>query len=170
MDAVRASASIPYFFEPVSLTGPHGTSTLVDGGTGVELPDLDVRPGGRPAAALADDRRPAELAREVPAVEAEPVQGTVQLGAALVETAIEACQAEHVLDPCNVARTVAVDTTVVSAVDFDIDAAQRDRLIEAGRSTAASASSRTWDYPTWLSDCRSSAAPSGQSSGRSSSA
>ncbi|MBA2463718.1 MAG: patatin-like phospholipase family protein, partial [Nocardioidaceae bacterium] len=31
-DAVRASSSIPYFFEPVSLRGPRGTSTLVDGG------------------------------------------------------------------------------------------------------------------------------------------
>jgi hypothetical protein len=54
-------------------------------------------------------------------------QGPVELGAASVEAAIEGCQAEHVLAPCNVSRTVAVDTSPVSAVDFDIDDATRDR-------------------------------------------
>lgn len=169
VDAVRASASIPYFFEPVSLTGPAGTSTLVDGALVSNYPiSMFDREDGLPPRWPTIGVRLSSLER-VPDVEAAPVRGPIQLGAALVETAIEACQADHVMDPCNVARTVAVNTTEVSAVDFDIDAAQRDRLIEVGRSTAERFLAE-WDYPTWLSDCRSSAPPAGQSSGRSSSA
>ena len=50
VDAVRASASIPYFFEPVSLSGPRGTSTLVDGGLVSNYPiSMFDRTDGRPA-------------------------------------------------------------------------------------------------------------------------
>jgi NTE family protein len=111
---------------------------------------------------------------ETPAQEEapRPVKGPVELGAALVETAIEGCQAEHVMDPCNVARTVAVDTSPVGATDFDIDDAARERLIAAGRSTAR-AFLAGWDYQAWLASCRpaTGAGPVGrpQSGGRSSS-
>ncbi|MGH3444868.1 MAG: patatin-like phospholipase family protein, partial [Nocardioidaceae bacterium] len=47
-DAVRASGSIPYFFEPVTLTGAAGTSTLVDGGLISNYPiDIFDRPEPR---------------------------------------------------------------------------------------------------------------------------
>lgn len=154
VDAVRASASIPYFFEPVSLSGPRGTSTLVDGALVSNYPismfdRQDRLPARWPTIGIrlsslepADQERPS------------PVRGPVQLGGALVESAIEGCQAEHVLDPCNVARSIVVDTSEVKAVDFDIDAARRERLIEAGRS-AAQQFLVGWDYPAWLSRCRS---------------
>jgi NTE family protein len=152
VDAVRASASIPYFFEPVRLSGPHGTSTLVDGALVANYPismfdRLDGRPARWPTIGIrlgSVEPEPTEL---------EPVRGPVALGGALVETAIEACQSEHVLDPCNVARTVAVDTSSVSATDFGIDAKQRDWLIEQGRSAAESFLA-TWDYPAWSTRCR----------------
>lgn len=153
VDAVRASASIPYFFEPVSLTGPHGTSTLVDGALVSNFPIamFDREDGVAPRwptigiRLSSPDASPPEGVR--------PVRGPVQLGAALVETAIEACQAEHVLDECNVARSVAVDTSQVSAVDFDLDAGRRDRLIDEGRHAATRFLAR-WDFPSWLSRCR----------------
>jgi NTE family protein len=153
VDAVRASASIPFFFEPVSLSGPHGTSTLVDGALVSNYPIAmfdreDGLPSRWPTIGVrltSPDVSPPEVV--------QPVTGPIDLGAALVETAIEGCQAEHVLDPCNVARSVMVDTSPVSAVDFDIDAAERDRLIEAGRSTAE-AFLADWDYSAWLSRCR----------------
>ena len=152
VDAVRASASIPYFFEPVTLTGPRGSSTLVDGAIVSNYPiSMFDRSDGEPARwptigirlSSPDVVRPEE---------AERVKGPVELGAALVEAAIEGCQAEHVLDPCNVSRTVAVDTSPVSAVDFGIDDATRDRLIDEGRSTAARFLAG-WDYEHWLSRC-----------------
>ena len=101
---------------------------------------------------------------------AERVRGPVELGAALIETAIEGCQAEHVTTPCNVARTVAVDTADVGATDFNITPAQRDRLIARGH-TAAAAFLAGWDYDAWLARCAPVPATGrGQSSGRSSSA
>jgi NTE family protein len=152
--AVRASASIPYFFEPVLLAGHRGTSTLVDGGllsnypigafdrldeapprwptVGVRLDALGIGAGPRPA----------------------PVRGPLAMGVALVQTAIEACQAEHVLAPCNVARSVYVDTPGVGAVDFDLDTGDQQRLLDAG-GTAARAFLERWDFAQWLEGCRS---------------
>lgn len=154
VDAVRASASIPYFFEPVELVGARGTSTLVDGGLLSNYPigtfdRLDeVRPrwptlGIRLDALGIGDERPPRR-----------VRGPVRTGIALVETAIEACQAEHVLAPCNVTRSVHVDTAGVSAVDFDLDAEAREGLLRAG-AEGVRRFLRAWDFEAWLDACRS---------------
>ena len=152
-DAVRASASIPYFFEPVQLKGPRGTSTLVDGGLVSNYPigvfdRLDEHPPRWPtigvrldALGLGDTGR------------LEPVQGPVAMGLALIETSIEACQAEHVLDPCNIARSVYVDTGGVGAIDFRLSEAQQEQLLAAG-SEAAERFLAGWDYAEWLATCR----------------
>ena len=152
-DAVRASASIPYFFEPVTLKGKAGRSTLVDGGLLSNYPisafdRLDEQPPrwatiGIRLDALGIGGRAA----------AEPVRGVVRMGIALVETAIEANQAEHVLDPCNIARSVYVDTRDVGAVDFSISEDEQRLLIERGHEAAAEFLA-TWDYAAWLKQCR----------------
>lgn len=152
-DAVRASASIPYFFEPVLLAGTRGTSTLVDGGLLSNYPigtfdRLDEVPPRWPTIGVRLDA----LVSGEPA-RVRPVRGPVSTGIALVETAIEACQAEHVLDPCNVSRSVYVDTAGVSAVDFDLDEAERGRLLQAGRE-ATRAFLDDWDFGRWLATCR----------------
>lgn len=166
VDAVRASASIPYFFEPVALHGPHGTSTLVDGGLVSNYPiSMFDRQDDRPARWPTLGIRLSSLDPTAEQEHPQPVKGPIELGAALVETAIEGCQAEHVLKPCNVARSVEVDTSPVSAVDFGIDAAERERLIRVGRVTAERFL-LTWDYQAWLAAC----GPQPESSGRSSSA
>jgi NTE family protein len=151
--AVRASASIPYFFEPVLLAGRRGTSTLVDGGLLSNYPigvfdRLDEVPPRWPtlgirldALGIGSEPRPT------------PVRGPLAMGVALVQTAIEACQAEHVLHPCNVARSVYVDTAGVEAIDFDLDPDEQERLLVAGL-TAARAFLERWDFATWLGDCR----------------
>jgi NTE family protein len=165
VDAVRASTSIPFFFEPVTLTGPHGTSTLVDGGLVSNYPiSMFDRTDGKPSRWPTIGVRIDALGRDVPEGEAARVRGPVDLGVAVVETAIEGCQADHVLEPCNVDRSVAVDTSPVGALDFDITPAQRKSLDRAGRAASASFLA-TWDYQTWLTTCR----PTPQS-GRSSSA
>ncbi len=154
VDAVRASASIPFFFEPVTLTGPRGTSTLVDGGLVSNFPiSMFDRTDGERARWPTIGVRLDAFGSDVPEGEAEKVAGPVALGVAVVQTAIEGCQAEHVLEPCNLKRSVSVDTAPVGTLDFDITPAQRRALQRSGRS-AATSFLRTWDYEVWLSECR----------------
>ena len=153
VDAVRASASIPYFFEPVELRGRRGTSTLVDGGLLSNYPigafdRLDEERPRWPTLGVRLDTLGIDQVRPP-----RPVKGPVRTGIALVETAIEACQAEHVLDPCNVARSVYVDTAGVSAIDFDLDATQQEALLEAGHAAARDFLD-SWDFEAWSADCR----------------
>ncbi|HET7387266.1 MAG TPA: patatin-like phospholipase family protein [Nocardioidaceae bacterium] len=153
-DAVRASASIPYFFEPVTLSGVAGTSTLVDGGLVSNYPiDIFDRPDRReprwPTIGVHLDA----LGIGDPAGPVSPVDGPVRMGVALIETALEAGQAEHVLDPCNLARSINVDTGTISGTDFDLSAAQRDALLAAG-ADAADAFLSTWDFDRWRARCR----------------
>lgn len=152
-DAVRASASVPYLFEPVQLRGRAGTSTLVDGGLLSNYPiavfdRLDEVPPRWPTIGV----RLNALGIEEPS-RVQPVQHPVEMGIALVETSIEACQAEHVLDPCNIARSIYVDTSDVPSFDFSITRAEQERLIGRGRAAAEQFLS-TWDFESWLRRCR----------------
>ncbi|HET6626147.1 MAG TPA: patatin-like phospholipase family protein [Nocardioidaceae bacterium] len=153
VDAVRASASIPYFFEPVELEGARGTSTLVDGGLLSNYPigifdRMDENPPRWATIGIRLDALGIGTAAEV-----RPVHGPVAMGVALIETSIEACQAEHVLDPCNIARSVYVDTGMVGAIDFHLSDEQQDQLLVAGRE-AGERFLAGWDYPKWLATCR----------------
>ena len=152
-DAVRASASIPYFFEPVTLQGKVGRSTLVDGGllSNYPISAFDRRDEAPPRWATIGIRLDAlGIGAEPPP---EPVGNAASLGIALVETAIEANQAEHVLDPCNIARSVYVDTRHVGAVDFSLGEAEQRLLIERGHEAAAQFLA-SWDYTAWVKRCR----------------
>lgn len=152
-DAVRASASVPYLFEPVQLRGRAGTSTLVDGGLLSNYPiavfdRFDEVPPRWPTIGV----RLNALGIDEPA-HVSPVRHPVEMGVALVETSIEACQAEHVLDPCNIARSIYVDTTDVPSFDFSITRAQQEMLLARGRA-AADQFLQTWDFQAWLAECR----------------
>jgi NTE family protein len=153
-DAVRASASIPFFFEPVRLAGPVGTSTLVDGGLLSNYPiDIfdrldEAAPRWPTMGVRLDALGLGHGPRRV-----EPVRGPLALGVSLVVTAIEACQAEHMFDPCNLARSVFVDTGEVSAIDFDLSEADQQRLLSDGRAAAGRFLAQ-WDFARWLRDCR----------------
>lgn len=151
VDAVRASASTPYFFEPVELEGQHGTSTLVDGGLLSNYPisifdRMDERAPRWPTIGV-------RLGAPATDQTVKPVQNPITLGIALIETAIEANQAEHVLDPCNVARSVRVDTTAVGSLDYSLTKEQQQLLLDKG-AEAAGQFLADWDYPTWLATCR----------------
>ena len=135
-DAVRASASIPFFFEPIMVraAGRGGVSTLVDGGVLSNFPiALSARPDGRPPT--------------------QPVTGPVSLALAVVETMIEACDAVHIDDPCVQVRSIFVDTSGVSPVDFGITEEQQQTMLAAGR-TAADAFLGVWDFAAYIASCR----------------
>ncbi|HLN79125.1 MAG TPA: patatin-like phospholipase family protein [Nocardioidaceae bacterium] len=153
-DAVRASASIPYFFEPVELVGAHGTSTLVDGGliSNYPIDTFDRLDETRPRWPTLGVRLDV-LGIDAVARRPRPVHGPVSTGIALVETAIEANQAEHVLDPCNIARSVYVDTAGISAIDFGLDEREQVQLLEAGTEGARKFLAG-WDFECWLATCR----------------
>jgi NTE family protein len=81
------------------------------------------------------------------------VRGTVSLALSLVETMLEACDAQHIDDPCVQARSVFVDTGGISPVDFGITDAQQEELLLAGHE-AAGAFLAGWDWPRYLRRCR----------------
>ncbi len=152
--AVRASASIPFFFEPVLLRGPRGTATLVDGGLVSNYPitifdRADATPARWPTLGVRLDA----LGITAEPQRLRPVHGTVPMGVALVETSIEASQADQMLEPCNIARSIPVDTGGVSAIDFGLTEQQQERLLASGR-TASAAFLRHWDFERWLAECR----------------
>ena len=69
-------------------------------------------------------------------IQTTEVRGTVSLALSLVETMLEACDAQHIDDPCVQARSVFVDTGGVSPVDFGITDEQQEQLLLAGHEAA----------------------------------
>jgi NTE family protein len=157
-DAVRASASIPFFFEPVTLRsqasgGEAQVSTLVDGSVLSNFPialfdRTDGRPPRWPTFGVRLSMRPEGR------VQTTEVRGTVSLALSLVETMLEACDAQHIDDPCVQARSVFVDTSGVSPVDFAITDQVQEQLLLAGHEAAGSFLAR-WDWAGYLARCRS---------------
>lgn len=155
-DAVRASASIPFFFEPVTLrardaTGHQQVSTLVDGGVlsnfPIEMFDrTDGRPPRWPTFGVRLSMRPDGR------VLTHPVRGTVSLALSLVETMLEACDAQHIDDPCVQARSVFVDASGISPVDFGITDEQQEQLLAAGREATVHFL-QSFDFAAYLRDC-----------------
>ena len=157
-DAVRASASIPFFFEPVTLRsrggpdGPAQVSTLVDGGVLSNFPiavfdRTDGVPPRWPTFGVRLSMRPGARTQTM------EVRGTVSLALSLVETMLEACDAQHIDDPCVQARSVFVDTGGISPVDFGITDEQQEQLLLAGHQ-APGQFLADWDWQRYLTDCR----------------
>jgi NTE family protein len=151
-DAVRASSSLPFYFEPITLTAAEGgVSTLVDGGVLSNFPiALFDRTDGRPP------RWPTfgiRLTAKPGRIQTRPVKGPVSLALSIVETMLEACDAVHIDEPCVQVRTVFVDSAGVSPIDFDISEEQQQRLLRSG-TTAAADFLACWDWARYLEDCR----------------
>lgn len=142
-DAVRASMSIPFFYEPVQLDG----KTLVDGGmlsnfpinlfdNTPDWPTFGVKLSAKPDANLV----------------ANPIHSTFDLAKALLATMINAHDQMHVDDPCTEARTMFVETFKIKATDFDITTEEQARLYESGQD-AAKKFLTTWDFANWRATC-----------------
>jgi NTE family protein len=156
-DAVRASASIPFFFEPVTLrsrddSGRSVVSTMVDGSVLSNFPVsmFDRVDGVRPRWPTFGVRLSMRPSGRVLTHE---VRGTVSLALSLVETMLEACDAQHIDDPCEQARSVFVDASGVSPVDFGISEEQQELLLAAGREATVDFL-QDWDFTGYLRRCR----------------
>lgn len=149
-DAARASASIPFFFEPVTLEDVQARRdvVLVDGGLLSNFPvEVFDRRDGRPP------RWPTfgiKLSAKGPATPpGTPVRGLASLSLALLKTLIGHTDRAHLNDPDVVERTIFVDTDGVRATDFDLDRATADRLYQNGR-RAAREFLDSWDWSAYL--------------------
>lgn len=148
VDAVRVSASIPFFFEPVKL----GRSLLVDGGVLSNFPidtfdRTDARPPRWPTFGVKLSARPEANLRP------RPVAGPLGLISALVSTMANAHDQMHLDDPCVVDRTMFVDTDNVHPVDFGLDR-ETQRMLYANGRRAATKFLETWDWSDHLERCR----------------
>jgi len=152
-DAIRASMSIPFFYEPVRMKtkdaqGKDITAWMVDGGHAVELSGGGLRPQGREATSVADLRDEAvgqaELRHETPF----EIRGALDFAKALIGTMTNFYDQIHIEDEGIVVRTMFVDTTGVKATDFDLDQPTQDLLYENGRD-AAPGFLATWDFEAY---------------------
>jgi NTE family protein len=142
-DAVRASMSIPFFYEPVKLDG----NVLVDGGMLSNFPitlfdgTADWTTFGIKLSAKADAN-----------MVANPIGSTYDFAKAILATLINAHDQMHIDDPCTSARTIFVETFKVKATDFDINPETQNLLYESGKK-AAKQFLKEWDFADWQKTC-----------------
>jgi NTE family protein len=148
IDAVRASMSIPFFYEPVKLKAKDGEeSWLVDGGMLSNFPiDTFDRPGGNPRWPTFGIKLSARPTRSSAP---NRVRGNISLVEAMVATMMGFHDQMHLEDPSVLARTIFVDTTGVGAIDFDLDKKTQLRLYNNGRSAAERFLDGDDTHPAW---------------------
>lgn len=149
-DAVRASASIPFFFRPwhlpvrPDLAAGHNTLVLTDGGMlsnfPIDLFDQDVdHPtiGVKLSARLSLQQRGWNASGDV-----------LSLGKALISTMASAHDQLYVDQESVCSRTVFVDTSGVSSTDFQLSNATKQTLYGKGGAAAQQFLS-TWNFDAW---------------------
>lgn len=131
--AVRASMSIPLFFEPYHLELPEApTATLVDGGMLSNYPIGLFNPGqGRVEAPTFG------MFLQAPTDGATEPTGTLkEFLEALVTTTLEG-RDNRDLEDQTYARTIHIDTGRYTTTEFDINQAGKDWLYQSGRDAAS---------------------------------
>lgn len=154
-DAIRASASIPFFFRPWKmLTNPavtgHANIVCADGGLlsnfplsvfdrtdGAEArwPTLGVKLSGQTTIRTEDWN---------------PENDNVQLAKSLLGTMMDAHDRSYVNDPQAVARTIFVNTSPYQATDFHLTAADKTTLFSKGFGSGQKFLT-SWDWDQWKS-------------------
>ena len=149
-DAVRASASIPFFFQPwhlpvrKDLADGHDKLVLTDGGMlsnfPVELFDDDTEHptiGVKLSAHLTLQQRGWNASDD-----------PLSLGKALIATMCSAHDQLYVDRESVCARTVFVDTSGISSTDFKLSPATKQGLYDKGAAKAVEFLG-TWDFDAW---------------------
>ncbi|GAB3123473.1 patatin-like phospholipase family protein [Glaciibacter psychrotolerans] len=152
-DAVRASASIPFFFQPfrmqtdVAAVG-HTEIVCTDGGMLSNYP-IDIF-----------DRRDDEKSRwptlgiklsartSVTQTPWSPDADSIQLARSLLSTMLSAHDRVHVDDPAFASRTIFIDTTGFGVTDFHLTAEDKSTLFRRGV-TGADKFLATWNWELW---------------------
>ena len=134
--AVRASAAIPFLFEPQRLKSPYGTLTLADGSLlrsyPIEVFDRqDGKPGRWPTVGVRLSSPAGERAK------AKPVTSPLSLLTNLIFTTVDSTQVRYVRDPAALDRSIFAKPKGVRWTDFDLTQEQRSSLFEAGHRAAS---------------------------------
>ena len=158
-DAVRASMSIPFFYEPQRFygrdeQGERVRSFMVDGGMLSNFPievfdRTDGKPPRWPTFGIKLSAKPS-----IPQLERFEVKGALGLARAMVGTMTNFHDQMHIDDPSVLARTMFVDTQHVKATDFDIDEPSQDMLFTNGERGAGKFLSK-WDFDRYVAEFRS---------------
>jgi len=134
--AVRASMSIPYYYQPSKLR----RRFLVDGGLLSNFPlDIFDAAGDWPTFGVKLSAKADALSKM------NPVTNSLNYGLAILSTAMGAHDQMHLDQPAAQARTVFVDTFGIRATDFEISNEQQEALYESGRQ-AARTFLKSWDF------------------------
>lgn len=161
VSAVRASMSIPFFFEPATITYRRSTggtfteltSTLVDGGMLSNFPVacFDRTDGRAPRWPTFGIKLSNRVGAQRPVKEAD---SPLRLALAMIGTMREFYDGMHIDNPDTLARTIFVDTFGINATDFDLSPSDADRLYESGRASAQRFVA-SWDFEEYLARFRS---------------
>jgi NTE family protein len=157
VDAVRASASVPFFYKPARLTDAGGRDCwLVDGAMLSRFPIdvFDVPPGLEPRWPTFGVKLGAAPG---PITE---VNNTASMSRAMLNAMTGFCDRRHVDDAAIAARTIVVDTGTVRATDFNLDRDTQDLLFRKGREAAlnfldGAPGQPAWDWETYKRTYRS---------------
>jgi NTE family protein len=162
-DAVLASMSIPFFFEPVAITNPvtGSCSTLVDGGLLSNFPidtfdRTDLEPprwptfGVKLLPALPADARLLRLSS--PRLSLPPLPPR-RLLESVIATAMVGHDQTYLDQPWVKARTIRIDTMATGIVDYDLNSDQKQLLYDYGRE-AAHEFLQGWNWNDYLTRYR----------------
>ena len=155
-EAVRASMAIPFVYRPVKLTGISGaTSTLVDGGVLSNFPiDTFDRPDGKPPrwptfGVTVLPRLTEGIGAVMPALKPLRFFEQTALLESLLTTMLAGHDQTHLNQPWVSARAIAVESTNVGVLDFDIPTGRLEELYDKGYEAAQEFLS-TWDWAAYL--------------------
>ena len=159
-DAVRASASIPFFFRPFhmkadpAVTQGHGEILCTDGGmlSNYPIDIFDRTDGEAPRWPTLGVKLSAK--RQIEDANWEPNPGPLELAKSLIATMASARDQLHIEDEEYTSRTIFVDTTGFKSTDFHLDTVAKKTLFDNGRS-AATKFLGTWNWPEWKAKWRS---------------
>ncbi len=136
VEAVIASMSIPYYFRPFEQQTPFGVCTWVDGcllqnfpvtafdrtdGMPSRWPTFGIKLTAWPSAGAPDKR----------------VRGDIREASTIIRAALGEWNLYLLYDEGVANRTIYVDTSAVSSIDFDLSDAERDQLYASGMQAAA---------------------------------
>lgn len=126
--AVRASISIPFFYEPVKMAGRY----LVDGGLVSNFPVDIFDHHSHPTIGIKLSAKP-DANQVLPK---RPITGPISYAEAILGTMANAHEQMHLDDPKVLKKTIFVDTMQIKSTDFDISPTQQQELFQAGRKGA----------------------------------
>jgi NTE family protein len=153
-DAVRASASIPFFFRPFHLradptvTQGHGEILCTDGGMLSNFPiDIFDRNDGKtprwPTLGVKLSAR-----QQIHDADWQPNPGPLELAKSLIATMTNAHDQAHIDNEEYTSRTIFVDTTGYKSTDFHLTNEDKTTLLTKGKE-AGTQFLTSWDWEAW---------------------